>query len=80
MSLSNDTVGEKQYSNEEILAVFIENEELKHENYKLSLRLDACLYSMVQMQAIIKAHEKKTPKNIQYRASFNDPGKVWLAE
>lgn len=57
-----------------------EIEELKHDKYKLELRLDVCLYSMVQMQAMLRAWEKKAPKNLSYRASLNDKEKVWLAE
>lgn len=36
------------------------NESLQHENFKLQVRLDACLYSMILMQDIIKGTCTKT--------------------
>ena len=57
------------------------NEDLTQENYKLGLRIDVCLYAMVNMQSMLRAWEKRNKKNVSgYKASLTDPGKIWLAE
>jgi regulator of replication initiation timing len=46
--------GIRDYLSKQITELKDTNNQLQHENYKLQVRLDACLYSMVLMQDIIK--------------------------
>jgi hypothetical protein len=55
-----------------------EIEDLKHEVYKKDLRIDACLFSMVMLQSLLKAHQQKD--GFTYKANLNEPDKIWLAE
>lgn len=54
-------------------------EDLQHENQKLRLRLDACLYSMVLMQGLLRAHEKNTmAMGLKYVTKLDQPHETEL--